>query len=343
MTIADVAKLAGVSNGTVSRFNHEPERVSPATRDKIQAAIETLGYSPNILARNFRTGSTGVILVLTSGIGDPFYGDVISGIGRVARSKGYTVRIEELYDGTPLSSNDLSSFISSRQADGIVVLGSPWPFRHSERDAGDASYAIVVCGETSDPELARYPRFQIDGRSAAHEMTRYLIGQGHYQIGFLGVAGATVPLVERENGYKLAMKEANIELSPDWIADAGVTIEEARRATTALLHTQKKPTAIICATDDIALAAMAEIHAQGLVVPRDICVTGFDDTRYAAIANPPLTTVAQPREQIGENAVYKLIDMMNNKPAPLREEQRQYILPHRIILRGSSQVLAGKT
>ncbi|WP_171060616.1 LacI family DNA-binding transcriptional regulator [Poseidonocella sp. HB161398] len=331
VTIADVARLAGVSNGTVSRFNHEPDRVSPATREKIRAAIDELGYAPNLLARSFRIGHTGIILVLTAWIGDPFYGEVISGIGRVARARGYTVRIEEL-DDAPLSAGDLGSFVSSRQADGIVVLGSPWPFRQPEAERGAGSHAIVICGETSDPELARYPRFQIDGRAAAQELARYLAGLGHARIGFIGVAASTVPLREREQGYLEGMAAAGLAVAPDWIADGGITMEDARRAARALLNAATRPTAVICATDEIALAAMAEIRDAGLSIPGDVSVAGFDDTRYAAVSEPPLTTIAQPAQQIGERAMYRLLKEIAGEAGPAGVE----LLPYKMVIRRST-------
>ncbi len=331
VTIADVARRAGVSNGTVSRYNNAPDVVSAATRERIRAAIDELGYVPNLLARSFRVGHTGMILVLTTWISDPFYGDVISGIMRVARSRGYTVRIEEL-DAAPLAAGDLGAFVASRQADGIVVLGSPWPFRRSAQTRDGTDHAIVVCGETADPELTRYPRFQIDGHAAAAEITRYLAGIGHRRIGFIGNEGSTVPLLERKHGYLEGLAQSGISTDPDWIADGGDSMEDARRSARALLNAQQRPTAMVCATDEIALAAMAEIRDAGLSVPGDVSVTGFDDTRYAAVSNPGLTTIAQPAGEIGERAMLRLLKDLAGDSSSAGVE----ILPYQLVIRRSS-------
>ncbi|WP_172332330.1 LacI family DNA-binding transcriptional regulator [Mangrovicoccus sp. HB161399] len=331
VTIADVARRAGVSNGTVSRYNNSPDVVSAATRERIRAAIEELGYAPNLLARSFRVGHTGIVLVLTTWISDPFYGDVIAGIVRVARAKGYTVRIEEL-DAEPLSASDLGAFVASRQADGIVVLGSPWPFRRGAAGQDGAEHAIVVCGETADPELMRYPRFQIDGHAAALEITCYLAGLGHERIGFIGNAGSTVPLLEREHGYREGLSRSGINPDPEWLSDGGESMEESRRAARSLLNAQRRPTAIVCATDEIALAAMAEIRDAGLSVPGHVSVTGFDDTRYAAVSNPGLTTIAQPAGEIGERAMHRLLKDMSGPGAGAGVEH----LPYQLVIRRSA-------
>ncbi|EJJ31498.1 transcriptional regulator [Rhizobium sp. CF142] len=332
-SIKDVAKQAGVSNGTVSRYFHQPDRVHEETRNKIREAIDQLGYAPNASAQSFRLGNTGIVLVLTSSIGDAFYGDVIAGIIQVANTKGYGVRVQEVQPGK-LAAGELDRIAASRQADGIIVLGDAGPFPASRRtDQIRNRPAIVVCGETSDPELLGYPRFQIDGFAAAAELTNFLIGLGHREIGFMRGEIASINLHERESGFRSAMKQAGITIAEDWLCNGQFTIKPARRAIADFLNAKIVPTALICANDEMALGAMAELQSRGIRVPQDVSVVGFDDTRYADVANPPLTTIAQPASEIGERGMYCLLQAIRGEEPQTAVEY----LAHRLIVRKSTR------
>ncbi len=331
-SIKDVAKHAGVSNGTISRYFHEPDRVHIDTRKRIHAAIEELGYLPNTLARNFRLGKTKLILALVEEVGDPFYGDVLDGINHVANQRGYRIHIQQYQRGS-LSRSDLNDIVASRQADGIIVLGCATAFRQAESEAEVAIVpAIVVCGETSDPELINYPRIQIDGFAASREITRFLIGQGHRNIAFMGGEPDSVLIAERESGYKSALQDAGIGIRPDWIAHGTLSLKFGRQATRRLMHADIAPTAIVCANDEMALGTISELHAMQLRVPDDISVVGFDNTRYAEASVPPLTTVEQPARSMGETSVYRLLQAINDP----RQEVGVTYLPYRLIIRQST-------
>jgi LacI family repressor for deo operon, udp, cdd, tsx, nupC, and nupG len=332
-SIKDVAKQAGVSNGTVSRYFHQPERVHVETRNKIRDAVEQLGYAPNASAQNFRLGNTGIILILTSSIGDAFYGDVIAGVTRVANLKGYGVRVQEVQPGK-LEPGELDRIAASRQADGIIVLGDAGPFPASRKlEERRNRPAIVVCGETSDPELLAYPRFQIDGFASALEMTNFLIGLGHRYIGFMRGEIASINLHERESGYRAAMEQAGLLVDEDWLCNGEFTIEQSRRAISDFLAAKQRPTALICANDEMAFGAMAEFQSRGLNVPQDISVVGFDNTRYADVSNPPLTTIAQPAQEIGERGMHCLFQAIKGE-AP---KTSVAYLNHRLIVRKSAR------
>lgn len=331
-SIKDVAQLAGVSNGTVSRYFHEPDRVSPDTRERIRNAIDAVGYSPNALASNLRRQQTGLLLVLVWTIGDPYYGAVMSGITRVARREGYRVHVQEVAPGS-LENNDLEYLLRSRVADGIIVLGGDAPHESKARRIGVEGHpAIVVCGETGDPGLFSYPRVQIDGFEATRELTRYLAGLGHHRIAFMSGEPGSLMLEERKRGFLAEMESRGLPVNSDWLVDGHLVIDSARRAARRLINARERPTALICANDEMALGAMAELQSNGLVVPDDISVAGFDNTRYADIANPGLTTVAQPAEAIGEQGVYRLLNILRNPAA----ESGVKHLPHRLILREST-------
>lgn len=331
VSIIDVADQAEVSITTVSRFFNDPDRVKPNTRARIQKAIEALGYAPNSLARNFRMGRTQIILVMTSGAGDAFYRQVLKGITNVATDRGYTVRIQEVVPDVPAPTG-IAHILASRQADGVIVLGHAGVLGGKDANAMNVDgLPIVVCGESSDQELAGFPRFQIDGFAAARQLTHHVRRLGHSKIGFMSGAMPLLVLSEREAGYRAAMEEAALPIEPSWLCHANMTPSGARRAVADLLNEGNLPTALICATDEMALGAMAEFQARGLDVPRDMSIAGFDDIRYAALANPPLTTVAQPGVDIGERGADHLLRMIDGKKVNRGVE----FLPHQLIERRS--------
>jgi LacI family repressor for deo operon, udp, cdd, tsx, nupC, and nupG len=332
-SIKDVARHAGVSNGTISRYFHEPNRVRQDTRERIHAAIEELGYLPNTLARNFRLGKTRLILTLMEAVGDPFYGDVMAGITYVAKQRGYKIHIEE-YERGSLSRSDLRDIVQSRQADGIIVLGGTAAFRQAqEGESVTGTPPIIVCGETSDPALIAYPRVQIDGFAASRELTNYLIGLGHRNIAFMGGEAESILLLDREGGYRTAMTEAGLAIRDDWIVYGQLNVAKSRQATRELVNAGVQPTAIVCANDEMALGTIAELYSMKIRVPEDISVVGFDNTRYAETSIPPLTTIAQPSHSIGETTMYRLLQAIKN---PELETGVTY-LQHRLIVRESAR------
>lgn len=329
-SIKDVADKASLSIATVSRFFNAPELVREKTRIRIQEAIDALGYAPNHLARNFRTGTTGIILVISQAISDPQHGAIIAGIIRVATDSGYTVRVQDAVQ-LRQATGDFVDLIASRQADGIIILGHAGRLGERSRDLDKANLPIVVCGETSDPNLEHFARFEVDGRQAMCELVAYLIGLGHRRIAFIKASVPLLDLRHRESGYIDALAQAGIPLDEALICDAHFKAQLAREAVSNLLALPDPPTAIACATDEMALGVLAELHARGVKVPDQISVTGYDNTRYAELASPPLTTVAQPAEEIGERGMRTLIRLIAGHPVSRQVE----LLDHNLVLRKS--------
>lgn len=311
VSIKTVAERAGTSVATVSRYFHEPERVHAKTRTRIQEAVSALGYAPNHIARSFRRGNTKVILVLTSGVGDPFSGTLLDAICAVAEPAGYTIRMQK----TRFDGGDESSFlelIASRQADGIIIVGNAGSLsrglRHVDAAAG---LPVVICGETSDPNLQHMTRFQVDGRTATREATEYLLRLGHRRIAFISGSISMLRLTDREDGFRDAHEANGLPLDPRLMQDGAFSADETQLVVSDLLSMENRPTAIMCATDEMALGALAELRKNGIDVPGEMSVIGFDDTRYARIASPPLTTVSHPIEEIARRGIHTLLRILN--------------------------------
>jgi LacI family repressor for deo operon, udp, cdd, tsx, nupC, and nupG len=331
-SLKDVAKRAGVAVGTVSRYLNEPQRLRESTRQKIEPAIKALGYSPNAVARSLRRGKTGLVMVTCSVIGDPYFGDVIRGIDRAAQRHGFAVLVKEV-PPVRWSFEMVRDLILSRAADGVIVLGSSSPFDLGADADSEIRYPPVVVGaEIVSTAMRRLPSVQIDNVAATEELTRFVVGLGHRRIAFMTGERGSAMMDDREVGFRNVLAAHGIEIPWQRFAYGDLIIDGGRKATRALMNQPDPPTAIVCANDEMAIGAMMEIRAMGLAVPDDVSIVGFDDIRYAEAMNPPLTTVAQPREEIGERCFYRLLNAMDD---PLAETGVQ-IVPHRLVVRASA-------
>ena len=333
VSIKDVARLAGVSIATVSRCLNDPERVRPDTRKRVQSAIDETGYSPNTLAQSFRRGKTHVIMVVLPSVGDPFFTEVMAGIRDVASEQGYSLLINETQFNT-MTADQIGSMVVSRQADGIALLASLSPFGTRVLSATSHRALPMVIGcETITPELSSYPGIHIDNVAAAKEATHYLLGLGHERIAFIYGEHKTLLTQDRENGYREAMTEANKTIDSGWVVEGKLTLEGAIEATEGLLANPIRPTAIFCANDEMAMGCLHAVKAAGLRVPDDISVVGFDDSRYAQIMDPPLTTIRQPARKIGERVMQRLLAEIENGRSHDAEPE---IVPHELVIRSSA-------
>ena len=332
-SIKDVARLAGVSIATVSRCVNDPERVRPGTRERVQKAIRETGYSPNTLAQSFRRGKTQVIMVVLPSVGDPFFTDVMTGIREVASERGYSLLINVTQFNT-MTADEIGAMVVSRQADGIALLASMSPFgTRVLSSSSQRALPIVIGCETISEDLSSFPGIHIDNIGAAKEATNYLLGLGHERIAFIYGEHKTLLTQDRENGYREAMSEAGKPIDSGWVVAGRLTIDGAIAATEKLLEHPKRPTAIFCANDEMAMGCLHAVQSAGLQAPGDISVMGFDDNRYVKITNPPLTTVAQPAKSIGKKVMQRLLHEIEHGRSRDTEPE---IVPHELVVRAST-------
>jgi len=332
VSIRQVAELSGVSIATVSRCLNNPERVSPHTRERVQAAILATGYSPNSLAQSFRRGHTNIIMVVLPSVGDPFFTGVMRGIRDELEPQGYSIIISETAFNT-LTADEVGAMLVSRQADGIILLASVFPYGPEVLSQARRNAQPIVIGcETLSPALSSLPSVHIDNTAAASDATRHLLSLGHRRIAFM-TGKTTSPLTrDREAGYRAAMAGAGVVIDEAWVVEGGMSIEGAVAATGTLLAAARPPTAIFCANDEMALACLHALRQSGIQVPGKVSVMGFDDTRYAAISQPPLTTMAQPAIEIGRQVALRLLSAID---APATTRHEAVIVPHHLVIRES--------
>ncbi len=320
-TIEDVAREAEVSIATVSRIIHNSNKVLPETRKKVEEVIERLGYHPNRLARQFRTQRTKNILVLLPEPENSFYYEIISGIESVADRQGYHVFLTAIHND-PGREAYFFECLQQKLVDGIISFSAC--LAPEKLLAFSEQFPVVVACRYY--EGLQLPNVTIDNRKAACDITRYLLNLGHNKICCL--TGSTDILLYRDRleGFYDAMKERNLPIQPSMIVHSDSTIQSGYDCTDRLLASGADFTALVTCGDTMAIGAIRALRDSGRKVPRDVAVTGFDDIELSSLFSPSLTTVRQPKRQIGVRSMEKLLDLMAGKKLTTQQDVLRYEL-----------------
>ena len=323
-TVKEIAAIAKVSVATVSRALQRPELVSETTRQRIHEVVKRLGYTPNALARNLRTARTRLIIALLPDIANPFFSEVIRGIEQVAHENGYSVLLGETQSSL-VREQAYADMVAARQADGIITMSHRVPAIPM-----DGRLPVVnACEYVKDKKISSV---YIDNVAAAGAAVDYLVTLGHRDIAFIAGPSSSPICVDREQGYQLAMQRAKIPANPALTAVGDFSIEAGERAIDLFLSQGQSFSAVFCSNDEMAIGAMRALISHGLRVPEDVSVVGFDDIRFARYTSPPLTTVAQPKNALGREAMTMLIELLNDPEVPPRKR----VLSADLVVRGST-------
>jgi LacI family repressor for deo operon, udp, cdd, tsx, nupC, and nupG len=313
-TIQDVARRANVSAATVSRVLSSPERVSESTRERVQAAVEATGYTINQAARSLRLRNARTILMAAPNIGNPYYSTVLDAVIRAASERGYSILVATRIGDDP--NRWLADYLLSNRADGLLLFdGSLDTFGMTGQDSKGPNLPLVAAyDEIPDP---RVNSVLIDNRAAAARATQHLIDLGHVDIGHLMGPSRNKSDNERRLGFGQAMREAGLAVRPEWMIQGDYNLATGIAAGEHLLAQARRPTAMFCGNDEMAIGLIHRLRIAGIECPRDVSVIGFDDIPVAAYFAPPLTTMRQPRDDIGRVATTTLIDIIEGAiPGP---------------------------
>lgn len=326
----DVAAQAGVSAATVSRALSNPERVSPEIVERVRLAVAELDYAPNAAAGSLRRRDTGLVLVLLPDIGNSFFSKLLNGIETRAREAGLSVLIGD----TGADNANLGAFrtkLQEQRADGMILLNGQLPNGLDARSRAE-SLPIVIAAEHI--RAARLSSVTIDNRAAAAQAVAHLQALGHRRIAHIAGPPDNILTRARIDGYSQQLARAG-HVSPR-MAHGDFSFAGGRAAAQMLLSQRgPRPTAIFAANDAMAIGAITALRAEGLSVPEDVSVMGFDDIEIAAFYSPSLTTVAQPRFDIGYRAMSLLQDRLRSPTAPVK----RVVLPTTIVERASTRPL----
>ncbi len=334
VTIKDVAKLAGVSIATVSRTLAEPEKVSEKTSEKVMKAVAQSGYVTNTLARNFRRRRSNTIVVLVPDIGNPFFANIIQGIEHVAHQHQYRILIGDTQE-IPERERAYADLVSQKQADAVICLGRNIPFTYRQgRKTLDPTWPpfAMACEYHGDVPV---PTVCIDNVAAAEEAVKHLLDLGHRRVAFINGPKDSPLCEDRLTGYKRAMKHAKATLNARWVQSGDFTLASGYACMQKLLALPERPTSLFCSNDEMAIGAMQACREAGMTLPTDMSIVGFDDIPVAAYTHPRLSSVHQPRNQIGEQVMLLMLRMLRDGVS----EQARIVLPHELIVRDSTAAL----
>jgi LacI family transcriptional regulator len=301
--IRDVAQHAGVSNATVSNVLNRPDVVAPATRQRVQAAIAELGFVRNESARQLRAGSSRVIAYVVLDAANPFFTDVARGVEDAARDAGLALFLcnSASDDGRE---REYLELLHEQRVEGILITPVD---SESAQFADRGTPVVLVDRESADGTRCSVAVDDVLGGELA---VTHLIEAGHTRIAMVGGPMSIQQVRDRHEGALRAL--ANAGLPPGaltFMETRGLQVAEGRNAGERLvgLPSSRRPTAAFCANDLLALGLLQSMTQQGLRVPDDLAVVGYDDIEFAAAAAVPLTSVRQPREQLGRTAAQLLL------------------------------------
>ncbi|MEZ0537828.1 LacI family DNA-binding transcriptional regulator [Caldicellulosiruptoraceae bacterium PP1] len=322
----DVAKLANVSPSTVSRVLSNSPFVKDETKNRVLQAIEILKYRPNRLGRNLRKLASKMIMVVFPDITNPFFANIIQGVEDIARQKGYYVLLGDTRNDINIEKEFLE-LGKEKLVDGILLATARVP----KEDILNASLhvpLVLACEYIKENNISTV---SIDNIKAAFAGTKHLIDLGHRRIAFINGPKKIILSQDRLEGFIKACKEHKIPINNGFIINGDFSIESGYQIMNNLLEMNKKPTAVFSANDQMAVGAIKAIKDKGLKVPDHIAIVGFDDIPLSTVIEPQLTTISQPKYEIGKQAMQLLIEKIEEK----NYKNKQIILPHNLIIRKS--------
>jgi LacI family repressor for deo operon, udp, cdd, tsx, nupC, and nupG len=334
VTIRDVAERAGVSTATVSRALANPGQVAEATRSAVFRAISEVGFTPNAAARSLRARSTKMVLALLHGLGDSFYTAILNAVENTLFESGYGMIMGDTR-ADPARDRHYDRLVRSGQVDGVLLFSGRLP-QDGFDDLHPTIPILLLCNAI--PSLTTLPVIEVANRSAARTMTEHLIGLGHRRIAHITGALSNVESQERLLGFREGVGAANLPADDVVVWEGAFSFDAGAAAAKKFLALVDRPSAVFCASDQLAIGFIKAVRDAGLSVPEDVSVAGFDDIEYASLFAPALTTMHQPRAELGRRAAEYLVQRMNGKGEDLPKRTR---LPCKLIVRDSVRAYRG--
>ena len=310
----DVAEHANVSVTTVSHVINETRPVGDELRQRVLAAMDELGYQPNLLARSLRQGKTHTIGMIIPDNANPFFAEMARGVEDTSFEQGYSVILCNS-DGNLDKELLYANVLAEKRVDGIIFVAAGLSIERI-LDLQARRMPLVVV-DRDLPEAA-VDSVLTDNAQGGWLATHHLVELGHRRIGCITGPSDITPSAERITGYRQALDESGIPVDKALIVRGDFQYDSGYQAASQLLQMDDPPTAIFACNDLMAIGVMSAALKLGLHIPADLSVIGFDDVRLASFANPPLTTIVQPKYEIGVIATTMLLERMHDLEMPAR-------------------------
>ena len=326
--LSDVARLAKVSTATVSRALTLPHKVKPLTLNRVQQAVQTLGYVAHGAARALASRRTRTIGAVIPTIDNAIFANTVHALQKTLDEAGYMLLLASHEFDAEIEVRATRALIE-RGVDGMVLLGTTHP--PSVFQIIRAHHIPYVLTWALD-ESGRHPCIGFNSRTAAIRLADYLLDLGHSEFAMIsGITANNERAKERRDGVREAIAARGARLPAARIVEKPFTLSAGREGLREVMTGRQLPTAVICGNDVLAIGAMAECNALGIAVPQQVSVTGFDDMEIASLMTPGLTTMHFPTTELGTYAARHLLSRLAGKSVdPLRE------LPVELIVRGTT-------
>ena len=339
-TINDVARLARVSTSSVSNLlNGRSQRMRAETRDRIRLAIEELGYTPNLAARQLKTGHSMIIGLIVPSVANPFFGYFARSIEEAAMARGYQVLLGNS-DRDPKRERQYAEELWGSGVRGIIFGTSLEQYTHLQSLVEKGLHIVAFDRTTRLDDHLNIDCIGVDNVQATRLLMKHLISLGHRRIGFVSGPIVTMSRIDRLRGYRESLAEAGIEMDAGLIWEGvtdnfgdTTTVELGRQGAHDLLGRSNPPSAIIAINDMYAFGVYAGARDLGMSVPHDVSVAGIDNIPLTEVVDPALTTVQQPIDEIARLAVNCLVSRIEGNTS---EPPNHQTLSPKLIVRNST-------
>lgn len=318
-TIKDIARQAEVSHSTVSRALRGNPLISEETAERVRQIALDMGYHPSAAARSLKTHQTKALGVVVRNIDDPFFSEILQGIEDVAVQEGYSIFISSSQNDGEREQSVVQAMREHR-VDGLIICSTSFSSSQSRLLREDGAPIVVVNNQAA--EEYRYS-IHHDDEDGCRQVARYLIGLGHRRIAYLGNSLSGRTTLDRLAGLQQELQAAGLPLPEEYIRQApGGGPEHGATALEQILSLKKRPTALVCFNDMMAIGVLKGLQRAGIAVPEQCSVTGFDNIVYSAYTSPALTTFDQPKKYIGSEAARLVLELLRGQPATGIDEMK---------------------
>ena len=327
-----IARMANVSKATVSRVvNGKKDGVSEETRRRVQQLIEEYEYTPNLVARSMATARTKTIGVVIPDIENPFFPELVGSVERHLRGWGYTVMLCNTAPSSSLEAQGIRTLLA-KQVDGIILISAQRQSKAGGQGVGKYGVPCVLLDRKNDSIDYNAGVF-VDNERAFREAAELLLSHRNRRIAFIRGPAHFYTSQERFRGYLNALKKHGIALDESLLVSGNFSYQSGYRAVTTLYERKTEFTALIACNDMMAFGAMRALQDRGVSVPEQVEVVGCDNVQFCEMVDPPLTTVAQPTDEIGRRAAEVMVDLL----AGGRAEKKDMWLEAHVVQRGSTR------
>lgn len=326
VTMAEVAREAGVSTSTVSHVLNGTRRVLPNTEASVRAAIARTGYIHDTVARSLATGGTRTVGVAMSAISNPYFGGVLQAIERALSRAGYSLLLVDTHDDSLIERTTVESLLG-RRVDAVILAPSDDPSQSLEL-ASRAKVPVVLIDRLLDVQLDQVGSHNVEPTA---QLVDHMSGHGHQRIALIAGRRGLTTTEERIAGYRRGLRRQGLRFDRGLLVGGDSTDVAAEAAMAHLLDLEDQPSAVIVGNNLMTVGAMRALRAAGVQIPRDLALAAFDDFVWADLFHPRLTTMAQPTTEMGERAVALLLARLED---PDRAVQRIRLRPE-IVARDS--------